>query len=145
MFFDVSNVGKRETVDEARAAELLAPLLESAESVRGFRLSNKSYTRASAAVVAAGLASVAAAGRFSALTEVDIADVIAGRPEDEALEVLRTLCAPLKTFKSLTSIDVSDNAFGAKGESRRCCACCPLLLRCCCLNLGQGRTQKHGE
>jgi Ran GTPase-activating protein (RanGAP) involved in mRNA processing and transport len=115
MFFDVSNVGKRETVDEARAAELLAPLLASTEQVRGFRLSNKSYTRGSSAVIAAGLTTVSEEGRFASLVEVDIADVIAGRPEDEALEVLRTLCAPLLRFKGLTSIDVSDNAFGAKG------------------------------
>jgi hypothetical protein len=33
------------------------------------------------------------------LRSVDIADVIAGRPEEEALEVLRTLTAPLQPFK----------------------------------------------
>jgi hypothetical protein len=42
---------------------------------------------------------VAAAGRFAGLQAVDIADVIAGRPEEEALEVLRTLTMPLRPFK----------------------------------------------
>jgi len=41
MFFDISNVGKRETVSEERAAELLGPLLSSSEQVEGIRLSNK--------------------------------------------------------------------------------------------------------
>ena len=83
----------------------------------------QSYTLAGAKVVASALASVAASGRFSQLDTVDIADVIAGRPEEEALEVLRTICAPLKESKSLTAIDVSDNAFGAKGLD----ACVDLL------------------
>ena len=51
MYFDVSH-GKRETVDEAMATALMAPLVESAEPVEGFCLSNKSYTRAGAAAVA---------------------------------------------------------------------------------------------
>ena len=123
MFFDVSGVGKREAVDAARATELMAPLLASKDQVTGFRLTNKSYTKEGAPVVAAALAEVAAAGRFAGLHTVDIADVIAGRPEDEALEVLRILCEPLRAFKSLTSIDVSDNAFGAKGLD----ACVALL------------------
>ena len=51
MYFDVSH-GKRETVDEAMATALTAPLVESAEPVEGFCLSNKSYTRAGAEAVA---------------------------------------------------------------------------------------------
>lgn len=51
MYFDLSK-GKRETVDEALANELLAPLLSSTEPVEGFCLSNKSYTKAGAAAVA---------------------------------------------------------------------------------------------
>jgi ribose 5-phosphate isomerase A len=115
MLFDVSNVGKREVVDEARASELLKPLVESTEMVESICLSNKSYTRESAAVVAAHLMTVANAGRFEDLKTVNIADVIAGRPEDEALEVLRILCSPFAGLKNITTIDVSDNAFGAKG------------------------------
>ena len=45
------------------------------------------------------LSAVAAAGRFAALHTVDIADVIAGRPEEEALAVLRALTDPLRAFK----------------------------------------------
>jgi hypothetical protein len=51
MYFDLSK-GKRETVDEAMAEALMAPLLASAELVEGFCLSNKSYTKAGAAAVA---------------------------------------------------------------------------------------------
>lgn len=74
-------------------------------------------------MVAAKLAAVANAGRFANLTTVDIADIIAGRPEDEALEVLRTICAAFQGVKTITSIDVSDNALGAKGLD----ACAALL------------------
>ena len=45
------------------------------------------------------MSAVAAAGRFAALHTVDIADVIAGRPEEEALAVLRALTEPLRAFK----------------------------------------------
>jgi hypothetical protein len=41
MFFDVSNVGNRETVDDSRASELLKPLLESTDMVSSICLSNK--------------------------------------------------------------------------------------------------------
>ena len=51
MYFDLSK-GKRETVDEVLAKELLAPLLASTEPVEGFCFSNKSYTKAGAAAVA---------------------------------------------------------------------------------------------
>ena len=130
LYFDVSADGVREVVDASRAEALMAPLLTAGQGsddkpVRGFCLTNKSYTREGAKVVAAALARAAAAGRFDGCLEtVDIADIIAGRPEEEALEVLRTVCAPLAPFKSLTAIDVSDNAFGAKGLD----ACADLLV-----------------
>jgi Ran GTPase-activating protein 1 len=74
-------------------------------------------------VVAGHLATVSGAGRFAELSSVDIADIIAGRPEEEALEVLRTICSAFASVKNLTSIDVSDNALGAKGLD----ACAALL------------------
>lgn len=89
----------------------------------------KSYTRSSAAIVAGHLATVSVAGRFAELKTVDIADIIAGRPEEEALEVLRTICSSFASVKSITSIDVSDNALGAKGLD----ACAALLEGQSCL------------
>jgi len=131
MVFDVADVGPRELVDEARAAELLAPLLSSTRPIAGIRLSNKSYTIDAAQAIARALEQVSAAGRLTgSLVDVDIADIIAGRPEDEALAVLRTVCEPLAPFKELLSIDVSDNAFGEKG-----------LTACEALLVGQTRIQ----
>ncbi len=48
------------------------------------------------------------------LKEIDISDIIAGRPEKEAIEVFQTLCAALGSSKP-TKIDLSDNALGIKG------------------------------
>ena len=59
---------------------------------------------------------------MTSITEADISDVIAGRPEDLALRVLAALCGGLQG-RSLTHIDVSDNAMGEKGIN----ACRPAL------------------
>lgn len=48
------------------------------------------------------------------LHTLDISDIIAGRPEDEALAALRILNEALKKYDAIY-LDVSDNAFGAKG------------------------------
>lgn len=45
---------------------------------------------------------------------IDISDIIAGRPEEEALKTLRIISTGLKRF-NITMLNVSDNAFGAKG------------------------------
>ena len=44
----------------------------------------------------------------------DISDIIAGRPEDEALRTLKIICSSLKKF-NLVEVNLSDNALGAKG------------------------------
>lgn len=44
----------------------------------------------------------------------DISDIIAGRPEEEALKALRALSEGLKRFE-LLDINLSDNALGQKG------------------------------
>lgn len=48
------------------------------------------------------------------LRTADISDVIASRPEEEALQALRVLCAALKRFH-LVEVNLSDNALGEKG------------------------------
>jgi Ran GTPase-activating protein (RanGAP) involved in mRNA processing and transport len=48
------------------------------------------------------------------LEVVDLSDIIAGRPEDEALRTLHIICTSLKNFK-LTEVNLSDNALGLKG------------------------------
>ena len=53
----------------------------------------------------------------------DISDIIAGRPEDEALRTLGIICGSLKKF-DLVEVNLSDNALGAKGVE----ACRDVLL-----------------
>ena len=78
------------------------------------KLSTKSFGIDAAKVVTKAFANIA-----STLTEVDLSDIIAGRPEDEALKAMQiiteaTLCA------KITAVDVSDNGLGEKGV--RACA-----------------------
>lgn len=80
------------------------------------RLSNKSFDLAAAEKVAAYLAFL------ESVDTADISDIIAGRPEEEALKVVAAISASLQKFP-LVSLDVSDNAFGAKGVE----ACRPIL------------------
>ncbi|GAB9466267.1 Ran gtpase-activating protein 2 [Globisporangium polare] len=120
--------GERELVTAERAHELLRAYtdVESTPdaSFTHITLRNKSYTLEAAQVIAGFFARLVAKDAFAYLTSVDFADMIAGRPEDEALQVLATLCDALKTIKSLTRIDLSDNALGEKGVR----ACFGLLL-----------------
>jgi hypothetical protein len=97
----------REIVDEARATELLQTTRD-AISPSIIRLSNKSFRYEAAVLVADRLK------QFSNIKVADISDVIAGRPEDEALKVLETLCSALST-QELVEVNVSDNALGKKG------------------------------
>lgn len=121
--------GERELVTAERAHELLRAYanVESAAEVPSFThitLRNKSYTLEAAQVIAGFFARLVAKNAFADLTSVDFADMIAGRPEDEALQVLATLCDSLASIKTLTRIDLSDNALGEKGVR----ACFGLLL-----------------
>ncbi|EFJ16377.1 hypothetical protein SELMODRAFT_116808 [Selaginella moellendorffii] len=104
--FDIS-AGQRAFLTKELAEELLLPLETSRYSRICF--SNKSFGRDAAVV----------AGRFlskvkSSLQDVDFSDIVAGRPEDEALEVMRTLALALEGSK-LRSLNLSDNALGEKG------------------------------
>lgn len=72
-------------------------------------MSNKSIT-ADAAVVFGDFLD-----RFGETVSVaDISDIIAGRPEEEALESLRIITTHMTRFP-LIEINLSDNALGAKG------------------------------
>ncbi|GMF15214.1 unnamed protein product [Phytophthora lilii] len=114
----------REVVDAARAQQLLeaagvkvadrSPLHFKTISLRG-----KSYTDSGAQVIAKSFLS----RLQSDLKVVDLADVIAGRPEDEALRVLSVMCHALRGH-ILDEIDLSDNALGEKGVR----ACFDLLI-----------------
>lgn len=99
--------GVREMVDAVRAVELLSTVSHiSNPSI--LRLSNKSFSIDAAKCIADTIAS------FDGLTHVDISDIIAGRPEEEALLVLKTLTTAMADRK-LIEVNVSDNAFGLKG------------------------------
>ncbi|TDH65179.1 hypothetical protein CCR75_005903 [Bremia lactucae] len=112
--------GDRELVTEARAHELVRMYAVAEAKVpppafTHITLRNKSYTLEAARVIAAFLKRLETLGAFEHLTSVDFADMIAGRTEDEALQVLATLCDALGALKTLTCIDLSDNALGEKG------------------------------
>lgn len=99
--------GKREALTPERAEELLAPLDEGVESIK---LSGKSFGDGSAAVAAAALQRA-----IPTLKRLNIADIIASRPEEEAKRTLTAIADALATCKHLIAIDLSDNALGAKG------------------------------
>ena len=88
-------------VDAAKATELFSPLVTTKDPVTTLRLSNKSYTLDAAKVIASVFTKAVAGDVFRSLATVDIADMIAGRPEGEALAVLATITEPLASFKVL--------------------------------------------
>jgi Ran GTPase-activating protein (RanGAP) involved in mRNA processing and transport len=106
--------GGRDFLDEEGARRALAPLLAADSTVGRVRLSTKSFGAAAAAVAASALRNVAAH-----LSHADLSDIIAGRPEDEALEALRVITESLGEAR-LRYLDLSDNALGEKGV--RACA-----------------------
>ena len=80
--------GGREMVEYDRLHELLIPLA----NIRNpsiIRLSNKSFSHPAAQALAEVLL------QFKNVKTADISDVIAGRPETEALNTLSTLCTSL--------------------------------------------------
>lgn len=99
--------GKREVLDKERAEQLLDGLGEGIASVK---FSGKSFGDGSAEVAAEALRAI-----IPTLTYLDLADIIASRPEEEAKRTLGTIAQALATCKHLEYIDLSDNALGAKG------------------------------
>ena len=103
----------REMVTEARARELLSPAFSASGNCPSFTrvaLGGKSYSREASKVVAEALKLEALAG----VTAYDLADIIAGRPEEEALEVLMDVVGAIDPERA-ELLDLSDNALGEKG------------------------------
>ncbi|KAM6541236.1 hypothetical protein CsatB_005683 [Cannabis sativa] len=105
--FDISG-GHRSFIDAEEAEELLKPL-----SVQGkytkICFSNRSFGLGAARVAEPILLSIK-----DQLTEVNLSDFIAGRPEAEALEVMNIFSAALEGCV-LRFLDLSNNAMGEKG------------------------------
>mmetsp|Transcript_10076 Transcript_10076/g.18988 ORF Transcript_10076/g.18988 Transcript_10076/m.18988 type:complete len:514 (-) Transcript_10076:111-1652(-) len=106
--------GNREPLTKDRAEALLEPLLAPGAQFTKVTLSTKSFGAESSEVARKALANNAAT-----LVEADLSDIIAGRPEAEALASLTKVCSGLLTAR-LISLDLSDNALGEKGV--RACA-----------------------
>lgn len=101
--------GSRDFLDAETARQVLAPLLAAGAAHKQVRFSTKSFGLEAAEVAAEALKAVA-----HSLTHADMSDIIAGRPEDEALQALRIISAALSTAQ-LKHLNLSDNALGEKG------------------------------
>jgi Ran GTPase-activating protein 1 len=97
----------REMVSLSRAEALIDSVKSSTDPKR-IVLSNKSYSDEASAKIATILCN------FKNIEVADIHDMIAGRPEDEALRSFSSICKALEG-NSLVELDISDNALGAKG------------------------------
>jgi Ran GTPase-activating protein 1 len=105
---DISG-GKRAFIEADEAKELLSPLTKPGNSYKRICFSNRSFGIDAANVAGPILESVK-----NQLTEVDISDFVAGRPEDEALDVMRIFSKALEG-SVLRYLNISDNALGEKG------------------------------
>ncbi|MFQ6625775.1 hypothetical protein Gotur_006251 [Gossypium turneri] len=106
--FDISG-GCRAFIDAEEAEEILKPLREPGNSYTKICFSNRSFGLDAANVAAPLLSSVK-----QQLTEVDLSDFIAGRPESEALEVMNLFSSVLEGCQ-LRYLNLSNNALGEKG------------------------------
>ncbi|KAG2586282.1 RAN GTPase-activating protein 1-like [Panicum virgatum] len=105
---DISG-GKRAYIEADEAKQLLSPLTKPGNSYKRICFSNRSFGVDAANVAGSILESVK-----NQLTEVDISDFVAGRPEDEALDVMRIFSKALEG-SVLRYLNISDNALGEKG------------------------------
>lgn len=106
--FDISK-GQRAFIEAEEAQELLSPLKEPGNSFAKICFSNRSFGLGAAQVAEPILSSLK-----DQLKEVDLSDFIAGRPEAEALEVMKIFSIALEG-SVLKSLNLSDNALGEKG------------------------------
>lgn len=106
--FDISS-GRRAFIEAQEAQELLSPLAQDGTPYTKIIFSNRSF-----GIEAARVASPIVASLKGQLNEVDISDFVAGRPEDEALEVMRLFSSALEG-SVLRYLNLSDNALGEKG------------------------------
>ncbi|KAM5569324.1 RAN GTPase-activating protein 2 [Rosa sericea] len=106
--FDISK-GTRAFIEAEEAEELLRPLTEPGNAYTKICFSNRSFGLGAARVAEPILVSLK-----NQLKEVDLSDFIAGRPEAEALEVIKIFAAALEG-SALRFLDLSNNALGEKG------------------------------
>lgn len=106
--FDISG-GRREFIEEAETQELLGPLGEPGNSFTKICFSNRSFGLGAARVAVPILRLIK-----DQLTELDLSDFIAGRPEGEALEVIAMFSSALEGCQ-LRYLNLSNNALGEKG------------------------------
>ncbi|OVA17419.1 Leucine-rich repeat [Macleaya cordata] len=107
-FFDISG-GRRAFVEAEEAEELLRPLAKLGNSYTKICFSNRSFGVGAARVAEPILVSLK-----DQLTEVDLSDFIAGRPEAEAIEVMNIFSSALEACV-LKALNLSNNAMGEKG------------------------------
>ncbi|KAG1673269.1 hypothetical protein FOA52_002549 [Chlamydomonas sp. UWO 241] len=105
----VDLLGSRDFMTKESTEEALAAMLAPGSVVSKIRFSTKSFGRDAANVASAAITNCSAS-----LTDADMSDVIAGRPEEEALDALRILGEALSKC-GLKVINLSDNALGEKG------------------------------
>lgn len=106
--FDISN-GDREFLTEDAATQLLQPLTVPGNSYTSICFSNRSFGEDAAKVAAKVLQALK-----PQLTEVNLADIVAGRDEQVALSVMSIFSSSLEGC-NLKSLNLSDNALGEKG------------------------------
>jgi len=102
--------GERERVSVDQARNIAERLGEVKPT--GVKLSGKAFSLESAPIVAEALAALP----VGSLSRLDLSDVIASIPTEEALVVLEVFSkAACVHASSIKSLDLSDNALGAKG------------------------------
>ncbi|CAA0839865.1 RAN GTPase-activating protein 1 [Striga hermonthica] len=106
--FDISK-GQRAFIEEDEARTLLGPLSEPENHYTKICFSNRSFGLGAARVAGPILASIK-----NHLKEVDLSDFVAGRPEAEALDVMKIFSEALEG-SDLRYLNISDNALGEKG------------------------------
>ncbi|GAA0184036.1 GTPase-activating protein [Lithospermum erythrorhizon] len=106
--FDISK-GQRAFIEAEETQQLLQPLKEPGNSYSKMCFSNRSFGIGAARVAEPVLESIK-----DQLKEVDLSDFVAGRPEAEALDVMKIFSAALEG-SVLKSLNLSDNALGEKG------------------------------
>ncbi|KAF9686963.1 hypothetical protein SADUNF_Sadunf02G0044700 [Salix dunnii] len=106
--FDISG-GRRAFISGEEAGEVLKPLEVPGNSYTRICFSNRSFGLEAAHVAEPILLSIK-----DQLTEVDLSDFVAGRPESEALEVMNIFSSALEGC-NLRYLNLSNNALGEKG------------------------------
>mmetsp|Transcript_8263 Transcript_8263/g.9451 ORF Transcript_8263/g.9451 Transcript_8263/m.9451 type:complete len:432 (-) Transcript_8263:25-1320(-) len=101
---DLTLGNKRELLTKERAEELFEGI---EDDIHEIRLGTKSFGVDAAKVAEKYLK------KCSKISVADLADIIAGRPEAEALEVLKLVCGALPV--AIKELDLSENALGEKG------------------------------